>query len=105
MTLERGLEEDRTTLERSPSVRCQELCVHDPSVPDVQCLFCIQAGPVVEAKCERADPRREAFERVLKQLSRYQFVGKEGSAAENLGRKDYLRPWWTTVFRGISCKW
>ena len=100
MTLERGLEEDRTSLERSPSVRCRELCVHDPSVPDVQCLFCVQAGPVVEAKYEHADPRREGFERALKQISRYEFVGKE--YAEQYLRHQYQRNCRPNTMRGTA---
>lgn len=89
MTLERGVEEDRTFLGGSPSVGCQELCVHDRSVPDIQCLFCVRAGPVVEAKYEQADPRREGFERVLNQLSKCPVLGRE--YAEQYLRHQYRR--------------
>jgi integrase/recombinase XerD len=100
MTLERGLVEDRTSLERSPSVRCRELCVHDPSVPDIQCLFCLQTGPVVEAKYEQADPRREGFDRALKQLSRHEFMGKE--YAEQYLRHQYRRNCRPNTMRGTA---
>jgi integrase/recombinase XerD len=89
MTLETVTVGHGTDFDHHRPVTCPEQCIYNASEAKIQCLTCLQSGPVVEGQWKYTDPRRAALDQVLQRLSCKGFIGKEH--AEQYLRDQYRR--------------